>query len=588
MVGYIKNRVPEFHTWTSILALIVVLTFLLPPFYGCETKGEFLVSQMVKASEGATISSSDEGIALEIPPGALSEDTTVTLGIVPEANWANDIQAIEPVGYVYRLEPDGLELDKPATLTIRLESDSLMDINLPDGAFPACIVLTSTNGGEWDMLRNPATSIDINTGDVLVSGEATHFSRAVVRKMDMAVAINPSSVQKLVKETWPATVTVFNLKDTGMFEGDSMNVYQINYLAAGKVNTYGIPSASSFLLEGGESKTTTPQPTFECSEKGTGKYGAMVMAKLYLAEIIEDLLWGPGTLFEDPDKVLWENEMVEITVWGDATCGAPVATPAPVSEGAPEETKEQVTCGLTFNPDPSEFGDVCVGASKQMAVTVTNPCDFDITVAEYKWPDAPFKVVSTVPRNLTLAKGQSYDYTIEFTPLGTETYTTTFRTSFEYEHDGEWDYRVSSLDVSGTGVVCEQQVSALWADGNWQCTPTTAGQQLDFQILVRDLTNGQAPIAAVVLYIDGEKVHSSGAISTIEYPPPPGMLFRRITSPGPHTIRIVAVNTQGQTLDKNWEVYCGGEPPEQPPVSQPPETGQICPICDIPFDLCPH
>ena len=69
------NKVQRPHIWTSIAVLVCVLAFLLPPLYGCGcgTKGEFLVEQMVKAAEGATIQSSDNRITVEIPPDALSD-----------------------------------------------------------------------------------------------------------------------------------------------------------------------------------------------------------------------------------------------------------------------------------------------------------------------------------------------------------------------------------------------------------------------------------------------------------------------------------------------------------------------------------
>ncbi len=262
-----------------------------------------------------------------------------------------------------------------------------------------------------------------------------------------------------------------------------------------------------------------------------------------------------------------------------------------------------VDAELTFVPDPCDFGDVCVGNSKQIKITVTNSGDFDVDVAGYEWPNAPFEVVSTVPRTLTLAKGQSYEYNIEFTPTDVDLFNDSLVITVEFEHRGQKHTREFKLTVSGTGVACVQQVSALSIEGSPSCSPIAVGSQLDFQVLVRDLTNGKAPIVAVLLYIDGEKAYSSGAISAIQFPPPPGIIFRRITSPGPHTIRVLAVNAQGQEHEQTWNVYCGEEPVEQPPpvyqppaeepidqpppVYQPPAPVSICPKCGIPSDLCP-
>jgi hypothetical protein len=244
---------------------------------------------------------------------------------------------------------------------------------------------------------------------------------------------------------------------------------------------------------------------------------------------------------------------------GGTACGKTVTASAGVSGTG-------VDTFLAFNPDPCDFGNVCVGDSKQIRVTVTNIGDFDVTVADYEWPEAPFEVISTVPRNLTLAETQSYEYNIEFSPLDVGLQSDSFGITVEFEHRGQKYTREFSLVVSGTGVPCLLSVAG-WPS----CDPTATGATLDFQVLAVDLTNGQNPIVLVVLYIDGEIAYSSGVISVAEFPPPPGIIFRRETTRGPHTIRVVAMNILGQEREETWSVFCGEEPPSQPPISQPPE-----------------
>jgi len=128
------------------------------------------------------------------------------------------------------------------------------------------------------------------------------------------------------------------------------------------------------------------------------------------------------------------------------------------------------------------------------------------------------------------------------------------------------------------------------------CIPTATGASLEFQMLVRDLTNGQAPIVAVAIYIDGAVARTFGDMSEIQFSPTPGVTFRRETWPGPHDIRIVAVNAQGQEREQTWNVYCSGEPTDQPPdyqtpddqppEYQSPEIGPVCPDCGNPIEQC--
>ena len=72
-------------------------------FVGCTSEESTEVTQLVVASVGGTISTPN-GSVLEIPPGALSEDTEVT--VLEESFEDPDNQ-----GYFgLRFEPDGLEL----------------------------------------------------------------------------------------------------------------------------------------------------------------------------------------------------------------------------------------------------------------------------------------------------------------------------------------------------------------------------------------------------------------------------------------------------------------------------------------------
>jgi len=571
----IGNRVAGYRVWATIVAIIVVLTFLLPPFYGCGTKGEFLVAQLVKASEGATISSSDKKITLEIPPDALKKDTRVTLSVVPEEEWSDDIREMEPLGAVYRLEPDGIELDKPATLTIRLEPDDLTGMDLPEGAFPLCIALTRSDDGEWDILNNPETMADSDTGEVLVSGEASHFSEEVLRYTTIAVSFEPEEVQASIYEgCWPIVMQIRN------FGREKAQIGAIEYYCSGPVEKcmYADELSSLDLLPG---ETESVEMEFNCGDDGYGYYGSKMLVKTSISASIAAAI--TGSIDEakfmtesDPRRKLLKEGYVWVRAMRGAMCEDPVVSDIPEPAMAPERPKGQVACKVTFNPDLLDFGNVCVGTTKQMRVTVTNNSNCNVAIAGYEWPIPPFKIVSTVPQTLTLAPGQSYDYNIQFTPTRTGPHKGFFGILVRCEPLGQQHTtELLELRISGTGVACEQQASAISIEGEPSCTPTTAGSQLDLKISVR----GQAPIEEVTYYIDGELARSFGDISATEWPPSPGMILRRITDPGPHTQCVKAVNVLGQDAERCWETYCSEEPTSQP-------LGAFCPFCGYPIDQC--
>jgi len=117
-------------------------------------------------------------------------------------------------------------------------------------------------------------------------------------------------------------------------------------------------------------------------------------------------------------------------------------------------TGRGVDAELTDNPSPVDFGEVCVGESKQIRVTVTNTGDFDLTVAGYEWPEDPFEVISTVPRNLALAIGESYEFNIEFTPPAEGTYNGEFVITVEFEYRGETYGGDTVGYLVGDGIIC--------------------------------------------------------------------------------------------------------------------------------------
>ncbi len=108
----------------------------------------------VSAEDGGTVEDEAGTLELDIPPGALADDTTITLETLAQED---DTEAP-----VYEFGPDGLEFEEPVTLSIEFDG------NVPDGQRAA---LATYEGGKW-------VEIDGSTFENgVVSGEITHFSK---------------------------------------------------------------------------------------------------------------------------------------------------------------------------------------------------------------------------------------------------------------------------------------------------------------------------------------------------------------------------------------------------------------------------
>lgn len=267
-----------------------------------------ILEQFVTAAQGATILSNDASLTLEIPPGALPQDTTVTASVVPEDDWDSEMNSLEPL-QVLKLDAGGSDFNEPVKVTMRLEAEALEGRGLPPGAYPACFIFTRGNEGTWDVLADPITEIDADTGEMVITGQASHFSHAVVHASDLATLIYPTSEEKFVGESWTPKVTVYNFSDD-----QSYKIVPIGYLGLYSVGNIGPKKAMEFELGPGENKVLDPPPIFDCHHDGDGYYTANIMAWVPFG------YWEARKFVKETHKF---PESIKMKVRGTAVCKVP-------------------------------------------------------------------------------------------------------------------------------------------------------------------------------------------------------------------------------------------------------------------------
>jgi hypothetical protein len=134
-----------------------------PPAEGMPAEGPAAelgdgVSASIGAAGGA-LSSADGRIALEIPAGALAEDTRI--GIQQIEN-----QAPGQTGKAFRLSPEGVTFAKPVTLTLQYDDADVQ------GSAPSLLRVAYRNSAGWHMLRDATLDTQAKTLRV----ESKHFS----------------------------------------------------------------------------------------------------------------------------------------------------------------------------------------------------------------------------------------------------------------------------------------------------------------------------------------------------------------------------------------------------------------------------
>lgn len=98
-----------------IISSFIVL-FLLFSFISCDGNGSNNVSTRTIGPEGGTITSSDGKLTLEIPAGALDEDTEITIRRINPEDLPPEFEGIEGERQ-YELGPEGLEFNIPIVMS---------------------------------------------------------------------------------------------------------------------------------------------------------------------------------------------------------------------------------------------------------------------------------------------------------------------------------------------------------------------------------------------------------------------------------------------------------------------------------------
>jgi len=119
------------------------------------------VSKEVSAASGGTVEG--PGVKLVIPPGALSQDTTISIAVQDKAGYPG---ADTVASSVFEMGPDGLQFTKPVSLSIEFDGS-----NPPANATPKLAVL---EGSDWKALADSAVS------GSTVTAKTTHFSTFAV------------------------------------------------------------------------------------------------------------------------------------------------------------------------------------------------------------------------------------------------------------------------------------------------------------------------------------------------------------------------------------------------------------------------
>lgn len=131
---------------------------------GPDEQGDALATALI-GPDGGTLSLDDGSVVLQVPAGALAEETELTIS-------ASTAETEGMLGAAYHFGPDGLAFAVDATLTFGFDGD-----DLPDGSMPYDVLLARRPGGEsvFATLASDVATDSIG-GDGAVSAQIGGFS----------------------------------------------------------------------------------------------------------------------------------------------------------------------------------------------------------------------------------------------------------------------------------------------------------------------------------------------------------------------------------------------------------------------------
>ncbi len=153
----------------------IIVLLLLSIALACDGTGNNNTTTRTIGPEGGTVRSSDGKLTLEIPAGALDEDTEISIKRINPEDLPPEFGDID-TDRQYELEPDGLEFNIPITAETR-SNGGTVDEN-GDVVANLMFLLTSLNG-ELEILDNLDIEINADENDITVRGSLDHFSPLV-------------------------------------------------------------------------------------------------------------------------------------------------------------------------------------------------------------------------------------------------------------------------------------------------------------------------------------------------------------------------------------------------------------------------
>jgi len=234
------------------------------------------VSKLISATDGGAITSSDGKLTLNVPAGALSEDTEITVAPIE----------VDGVVIGYDFFPDGLVFNQPATFDLEMdldERDEIVDENGEvidtDAGIPSTALFLKSADGSLEMIDNVHVTKEEGSSSIHVKAEIPHFTSMISSVGNSYYVYMTSLGTHYVGSDFKADITVryLGFETTSTYKDMSIR-YKVRSITVNKIKiedsgaidrvTPEEITRSAFLSNRGDESATRPK--FNCQEVGNG------------------------------------------------------------------------------------------------------------------------------------------------------------------------------------------------------------------------------------------------------------------------------------------------------------------------------
>lgn len=161
----------------------------------------------ITAASGGELRSTDNSFVLTVPPGAVSEDVTISFSEV-SADTAPD-EVVDANGAGFELKPEGLQFDIPAKVTLTLPAQH---VGTGDSSgFSTFDLFSVGSDGEVSGLENVENEFDAESGELKLTGDLAHFSKLWRTKSAFVVSLDQiKPKERAVGSKWFVNGTIAN------------------------------------------------------------------------------------------------------------------------------------------------------------------------------------------------------------------------------------------------------------------------------------------------------------------------------------------------------------------------------------------